>query len=37
MSKKSEGIYEVENNGTYLVQAVLESGMTVEKEVIIKL
>ncbi len=35
MMKKSEGVYEVESNGTYLVQAVLESGMTVEKEVVI--
>lgn len=28
-----EGIYEVESNGSYLVQAVLESGVTIEKEI----
>ena len=28
-----EGIYEVESNGSYLVQAVLDSGVTVEKEI----
>ena len=32
MTKKEEGIYEVVSNGTYLIQAILGNGETVERE-----